>query len=92
MSYSGIVAMAGSVSLRDRIVAAAAEQGVENPQAWTGANLWAVVNAPGWDDDWQFAVDNATVNVNPDTGARDDVINDAKILAAVQARIAELAG
>ena len=84
MSYSSIVQMANSGSLRSRITACVAGEGIDNPEAWTGSNIWKICNQIG-DADWAYAVSTATVNVNPDTGARDDVVSDGDILSAVQA-------
>jgi hypothetical protein len=89
MAYSSIVEMARSFSLQSRVSAAAAQEGVQgNPEQWTQANIWRVVSSPGWAEPWDYAEDTKTVNVNQDTGARNDVINDEMILAAVQAIIA----
>jgi len=85
MSYLSVVEMAGSQSLLSRISACAASEGQDEPLAWAQANMWALCATPDWDDAWAYARDNANVNVNPDTGMRDDVINDNMILGAVQA-------
>lgn len=85
MSYTDITIMAGNASLLGRVTAAAAEEGINDPGNWAASNIWQIVAQPGWDDAWNYAEGNKTVNVNPDTGARDDVINDGMILAAVQA-------
>lgn len=85
MVYSAIVDMANSASLRSRVAAAAAAEGASDPEQWARANIWRIAASPDWATDWAYAVDTATVNVNPDTGARIDVISDADILAAVQA-------
>lgn len=84
MSYSSIVEMANSGSLRSRITACVAAEGIDNPEAWTGSNIWKICQQIG-DTDWAYAVSTATVNVNPDTGARDDVVSDQDILSAIQA-------
>lgn len=85
MSYTSIVEMANSSSLIGRLTAAAAGEGIANPEQWVRTNLWKIVSSPGWADDWQYASDTSTVNTNPDLGIRNDVINDSKILSAVQA-------
>jgi len=85
MSYSAIVDIANSHTLMQRIVAAAAQEGIDNPEAWVSTNRWKLAATPNWAADWAYAKDTATANVNPDTGARVDVIDDAKILSAVQA-------
>lgn len=91
MSYNAVVSMANSNSLRMRIVAAAADQGVVNPQQWAQDNLWAVVASPGWAAKWRYALDTLTVNQNPDLGARDDVISDDDLLAVVQGMVSPAA-
>jgi len=85
MAYNAMVLMGRSQSLRDRITAAAAEAGIANPDNWVSVNLWKVVATEGWDAKWQYAVDNLTVNANPDLGVRDDVISDSDVQAAVAA-------
>jgi hypothetical protein len=85
MSYQSIVEMAGSQSLMGRIAAAAADEGESDPVTWTQRNIWAIVAADqGWADAWDYARDTATLDNNPDTGARPGVINDAMILAVIQ--------
>lgn len=85
MSYQSIVEMAGSQSLMGRIAAAAADEGQENPVPWVQTNIWHIVAADqGWADAWDYARDAATLDNNPDTGARPGVINDSMILAVVQ--------
>ena len=85
MSYQATADMIGSNSLRMRIVACAAQEGVVNPDQWVAEHLWQIVTQPGWGDDWAYAQDNLNVNQNPDIGARTDVCSDAMILGAVQA-------
>lgn len=88
MSYQSIVEMAGSPSLQGRIAAAVADEGMSDPVGWTQRNIWAVVAADsGWAEAWDYARDTATLDNNPDTGARPGVINDAMILAVVQPMI-----
>lgn len=85
MSYQSIVEMAGSQSLQGRVAAAAADEGEADPVTWTQRNIWAIVAADaGWAAAWDYARDQATLDDNPDTGARPGVINDAMILAVVQ--------
>jgi hypothetical protein len=85
MSYLAMTEMASSQSLIARVAAAAAAEGLqENPVAWTQNNIWKIVAADGWADVWSKATDTKTVNVNPDTGARNDVIGDDRIQKAVR--------
>jgi hypothetical protein len=85
MSYQSVVEMASNQSLLARIVAAAAGEGQVDPLIWAQQNIWKIVSEPGWDEAWQYAVDTANDDVNPDTGKRPGVINDQMILGAVQA-------
>jgi len=85
MSYQSIVEMASSQSLIARIVAAAAAEGQDEPLSWANSNIWKLCSTPDWDDAWDYAKGVANINNNPDTGARNDVINDNMILSAVQA-------
>ncbi len=84
MSYQSQVQMASSQSLIARIGACAASEGEDVPMQWAQQNVWSLVVQEGWDEAWAYAEATRTVNQNPDTGARDDVINDGMILAAVQ--------
>lgn len=88
MAYGTIVEVANSSSLQYRIAACAADEGLaSDPVTWAYENRWKFASQPEWADAWQFAVDTGNVNVNPDTGARVDVINDQMILAAVQSML-----
>lgn len=85
MAYSDIVQMATNYSLQSRVAAAAAQEGEQDPMTWAQSNAWDFAAQPGWSDAWAYAKDTQTVNQNPDTGARNDVISDGMILSAVQA-------
>lgn len=85
MSYTSIVEMAQSVTLRNRITACAAQEGEGSPDGWVSQNLWKLATTAGWADDWDYAKGAYSVNQNPDFGERNDIISDQKILAAVQA-------
>lgn len=88
-SYNAIILIAGSPSLTTRVAAAAASEGALDPVRWAQDHIWALAAEPGWADAWLSAIAAYNVNVNPDTGQRDDVITDAMILGAVQAIMAE---
>lgn len=92
MSYSSIVEMSLSQTLAARIAACVADEGfVGDPTAWVREHVWAVVASDsGWAAAWDSARASGSDNVNPDTGARDDVITDGMILAVVQPMLAEL--
>jgi len=84
--YSAVAKMTGSMSLVERIAACYATQpnATEDPRQWALKRIWQFAAQPGWSDAWDYAESTANINVNPDTGARNDVIGDDKILAAVQ--------
>jgi hypothetical protein len=85
MTYQSVSDMAASQSLQQRCIAAAAQEGSVNPQAWVAENIWGVVSHDsGWSDAWDFARANETLDDNPDTGQRPGVINDSMILTVVQ--------
>jgi hypothetical protein len=86
MSLSAVAEIASSVSLRERIIACAAQEGEPDPVQWARDHVWAIAASPGWDDNWDYAKASSTPNTNPDIGGRDDVITDAAILSAVQAQ------
>jgi hypothetical protein len=88
-TYNAIVAIAGSSSLADRVAAAAAQEGATEPVQWAHSHIWLLASEPGWADAWLSALTGYTINVNPDTGQRDDVITDGMILGAVQSLMAE---
>lgn len=85
MTYNSIIEIAQNQALIGRIAAAAVAEGVPDPELWAANHKWQVAAQPGWADAWLYAKENTTVNTNPNIGQRDDVINDAMILAAVQA-------
>jgi len=90
MTYQSIVEMAGNQTLIARVTAAAADEGQADPQAWVQPRIWKIVaHDSGWSDAWDYARETATLDHNPDTGARPGVINDQMILTSVQAVIAE---
>lgn len=90
MSYMSIIEAAESPSLVRRVQAAVAQEAaaadVDIPflAQWVADRMLRIVGGSGWADKWAYAKDTETVNVNPDTGARTDVISDGDILTAVQ--------
>jgi len=83
-----IVEMSASQSLLNRVAASAAQQGVPNPRAWVLDNSWRIVSYVGeWAQLWEYytVAPQFTENVNPDTGARSDVITDEHITAVIDA-------
>lgn len=85
MTYTSIAAMRSSESLLLRIAACASTQNVgQDPVIWTTISMWQFVTQTGWADAWDAAIATPNPNVNPDTGARTDVITDPMIRSAVQ--------
>lgn len=83
MSYNSIAEVAHSYSLRERIAACAAVEGVTNPHPteWADQHLWWLAASPGWGDAWAYALASGIT----DPGADEAVITDGMILSAVQA-------
>lgn len=89
-NYNSTSQMVASESLRRRVTAAAAGEGVLAPEQWTTDQMWFLASNTEWVEAWAYAKDSETLDHNPDTGARPGVINDTMILSVVQARIAAL--
>ena len=85
MSYSSIVEMAQSNTLRERMTACAAQEGIDQPAYFIDLNIWRLSATSAWGASWDSAKASYNVNQNPDFGARTDIISDADILTAVQA-------
>lgn len=85
MTYNDVADMADSASLKRRVTAAVAEEGILDPVGWLFPRYWQIVSQPGWDDAWASAVAGG----NPDPGASDAVITDGMILSGVQAVVAD---
>lgn len=87
MTYAAVNEMRMSPSLIGRAAACAAQEDVpDDPQYWVQEHLWALVKDPVWADVWCEAKGAPDVgNMNPDTGARTDVITDTMIRVAVYA-------
>lgn len=87
MTYGSLAAMYQSESLRARVTAAAALEGISDPDLLrASSNFWKVVaRTPEWTARWHDATVNYTPVYNPDMGARPDVITDELIEECVQA-------
>ena len=88
MSYAAMIQMSESGTLQKRIVACAAQEGTHDPESWVYSNRWTIFSLEDWISAWEYAETTKTINNNPDTGARTDVITDQAILSAVQALLA----
>ena len=80
MSYNDVAEMQQSLSLRNRLTAAAAQEGKPVPESWVFDRLWILVSTPGWEAAWASARANNQVDPRHDEG----VITDGMILSAVQ--------
>ena len=89
--YNASRDMVSSTTLRLRVTAAAAEKGVQAPEAWAQQQMWFLASDDEWVARWSDASFNYNPMFNPDTGARPDVITDEIIDRAVQDRIDALA-
>jgi DsbC/DsbD-like thiol-disulfide interchange protein len=81
MSYLTIAAIAEDTSMRRRIAACAAVEGVQDAETWAYRNSLNVAAQPGWAAAWESA--GAAGNLDP--GSDPAVITDGMILSAVQA-------
>lgn len=92
MSYNTIVHMAHDGDLQQRFIACAAQEGIDQPDAWVLTNKWALVASDSQAvADYAYAMDLDNAGIGQ-YGKREDIINDAKLLAIVQARVAALTG
>lgn len=84
MAYRSINEMFGSISLRDRITAAIAQEvpGID-PVGAVNTYMWPLVARSDWITKWDNA--DRSLDFNPDLGARPSLITDTMILGAVQA-------
>jgi hypothetical protein len=83
MSYLTISNIAADQTMRQRVAACAAQEGVTGPEGWAQQNSLTWAAAPGWADAWEYAV----AADNQDPGADPAVITDAQILSQVQSML-----
>jgi hypothetical protein len=81
MGYQEVAKIEGSSRLRERVVAAVAQEGAVDPEAWWRDNSWKVASAPTWDQKWAAG---EQYDLGNDVGGRTDVFTDGDILAVVQ--------
>ena len=81
MTYMSISTIAADDAIRRRIAACAAQEGAEAPETWAFTNALKLAASPGWAEAWDYAL---AVDPEASPGAREDVITDGMILAAVQ--------
>ena len=81
MSYNTIARCAEDADLQQRVVACAAQEGVEGPDSWAAGHRWKFAANPDVAAPYAYAMEQGLAN----PGKRDDVINDNIILSVVQA-------
>lgn len=81
MAYEDVSKLAHDGNLRERLIAAAALEGIADPEQWVDGKRWDFAAQPGWADAYASAI--ASFIDMP--GLRAGVISDAQILSAVQA-------
>ena len=83
MTYAVHADIVQSNSLRLRITACAAQEGIADPPRWMSANIWTLPKA-----DWIAAWASAEAgDPGGDHGANEGAVTDGMILASVQAKI-----
>lgn len=81
MSYTTIHQCANDEAFQARLMAAAAQEGAENPEYAMSVQLrWPVSSRTDIEEAYEFAVNSD----NPNPGGDPTVITDGQILAAVQ--------
>lgn len=81
MSYLTQAALADDEWLLRRVTACAVLEGIPSPDGWAYQHRWELSAQPGWDAAYEYAVNSKVERPGADGG----VIQDAQILAAVQA-------
>jgi hypothetical protein len=82
MSYKTVADMADSYSLSRRLIAGAAKESIDDPQAWAQLYRWELASQPGWDAAWDSA---QAADPGSDHGSNEAVITDGMILSGIQA-------
>jgi len=82
MGYKTVAVMSDDFALRQRLIAAAAQENIDDPVAWVELYRWEIAAQPGWDAAWDSAL--AADPPNPDPGNDESVITDGMILSGVQ--------
>src|SRR5262245_22860724 len=90
MSYSAQALLSQDGDFINRVSACAAVETDKSqyPKRWAEENIWWIAAAPGFADQYEYALNSQPPNPRP--GDDPAVITDAQILSAVQALWAEL--
>jgi len=81
MGYKTVAVMSDDYPLRQRLIAAAAQENIEDPVFWVEKYRWEIASQPGWDAAW----DSAIANGIEFPGNDESVITDGMILSGTQA-------
>lgn len=84
--------IAANYAMTQRVAQCAAQQGIPNPDMWTGNTRREWAAAPGWHEAWDYALNThpPTDDQPPyDPGSDEAVITDGMILSQVQAMNAQ---
>lgn len=79
MAYEDVSKLAHDGNLRERLVAAAALEGIPDPEQWVAQRRWEIAAQPGWAAAYASAVETH-IDL---PGLRPGVISDDMIQAAV---------
>jgi hypothetical protein len=81
MSYTTLAQMAKDEDFLERVTACAATQGITQADKWADDNRWVMAAQPGFDEQYEYAVNTEVAEPGKNLG----VITDVQILSAVQA-------
>lgn len=81
MAYSDIALLANDFDFTQRVTAAVATEGNDNPTQWIQQHYWEVAASPGFGDAYASAIAGGVERPGNDPS----VISDPMILSAVQA-------
>ena len=81
MAYEHLTMVANDGDLQQRLIACAAQEGIDNPEQWVTERRWTWATQPGWADAYHPAI----ISYIDRPGLRPGAIQDSMILAAVQA-------
>lgn len=87
-SYSTVVSVVTDGDLQQRFIAAAATEGIPNPDSWVLSNRWALAahdtGQGGMLDSYQYAIDTDPNHFKA-LGRDPGIVSDGVILSVVQA-------
>lgn len=87
MSYQDVVEIHESPTIRARMMACVALEGIPEPESWAYQNAWKLAAMPGWSTAWAQARTDGMDEA--ERGRSDDVITDDMLLQAVRSLTAQ---